>query len=188
MLLNSFCFYSAIQPYADKELILLKRENVPQTNFMLRDLSWSSWKLAIRPDEQDQWRKRNGDGCGYRAPVIFNGRTRVPAIYEMAVQPKNKVRRFVVYCKTCKGFGNKANWEKNLLGKKDIQAQIDAVVKQDCQVYIRRAILKGTKTQEKLKPAMKRYDYAWKAIRSVRKCHRNCTKLSVNISDNTLGL
>ena len=165
----------------------MKRENVPQTNFSLRDFSWSQWKLAIRPEERDQWCKRNGEGCGYRAPVLFNGRTRVPAIYEVAVQPKNKTRRIVVYCKTSKGFGKKANWEKNLLGKKDIKAQINAVVKKDCHVYIRRAILKGTKAHEKLKLAMKRYDYMWKAIKSVRKCHRNCTKMSIRISDNTLG-
>ena len=163
---------------------------MPQTNFLLRDLSWSQWKLAIRPDEKDLWRKRNGDGCGYRAPtgLLFNGRTRIPAMYEVAVQPKNRARRFVVYCKTSKGFGNKATWEKNLLGKKDIHAQIDEVVRKGCSVYIRRAILKGTKAHEKFKLSMKRYDYMWKPIRSVRKCHRNCTKMSVRISDSELGV
>lgn len=166
----------------------MKRENVPQTNFMLRDFSWSPWKLVIRPDQPEHWRKRSGDGCGYRVPVIFNGRTKLPAMYETAVQPKNRVRRFVVYCRISKGFTSKTNWERNLLGKKDITAQIDEIVKQDCKVYIRRAILKGAKDHDKVKPAMKRYDYAWKVISSVRKCHRDCTRMSVHISNNSFGL
>ena len=142
----------------------------------------------IHPNCPENWRKRSGDGCGYRAPVIFNGRTNVPAIYEVAVQPAGRVRPFVVYCKTSKGFSRKSNWEKCLLGKSDIKTQIDKVVKQNCTVFMRRAVLKSEKEQDKLKPALKRYDYAWKSISSVRKCHRDCTKMSVRISDKSLGL
>lgn len=178
----------ALKAYSEDQLRLLKRENVPQTNFMLRDMSWSPWKLVIKPSETPDWRKRSGDGCGYRAPAIFNGRTKIPAMYEVAVQPKDRTRRFVVYCKTSKGFTSKTNWERVLLGKKDIKSQIDKVVKQNCQVNIRRAILRSAKQQEKVKPALKRYDYAWKRISAVRKCHRDCTKMSVHISDKSCGM
>ena len=180
----------AVNAYSEDKLRRLNRENVPQTNFMLRDLSWSPWKFVIGPESPagENWRKRNGDGCGYRTPVIFNGGTKLPALYEVAVLPKNRTNKIVVFCKTCKGFTDKSNWEKSLLGRKDITTQIDAVVKQNCQVYIRRTVLKTTKAQEKVKPAMKRYDYAWKCISSIRKCHRDCTIKSVRISDDSFSL
>ena len=158
---------------------------------MLRDLSWSPWHYVIGPETpvSEVWRKRSGDGYpGYRAPDIFNGRTKIPALYEVAVLPHNRTKKIVVFCKTCKGFTSRSNWEKNLLGRKDIAAQIDAVVKQNCKVYIRRAVLKSVKAKDKVKPAMKRYDYAWKCITSIRKSHRDCSVMSVQISDPSFGL
>ena len=176
--------------YSEKNLRQLKREDVPQTNFMLRDLKWSPWMFVIGPEgpASVSWRKRSGDGCGYRAPVIFNGQTKLLALYEVSVVPKHRVNKLVVFSKLCKGFASKSNWEKTLLGKKHLSEQIDSVVKQGCQVYLRRAVLKRGKVNDKVGEAMKRYDYAWKCSPSDRSCHRYVKKMSVEISHYSFSL
>ena len=180
----------SLKAYSENNLRRLKREDVPQTNFMLRDLTWSPWMVAVAPDSPTavSWRKRSGDGCGYRAPVIFNGKTKLPALYEVAVVPKNRVNKLVVFSKICKGFTSKSNWEKTMLGKKHLSAQIDAVVKQRCKVYIRRAVLNRRNVHDKVGAVMKRYDYAWKCSSSDRPCHRYVEKMSVEISHYSFAL
>ena len=179
-----------LKAYSENNLRRLKRENVPQTNFMLKHLTWSPWMYAIGPNSpiSATWRKRSGDGCGYRVPVIFSGKTKIPALYEVAVVPKHRVNKLVVFSKICKGFTSKSNWEKTLLGKKHLRGQLDAVVKQGCQVYVRRAVVNGGKVHDNVGAAMKRYDYAWKCAVSDRTCHRYVEKMSVEISDNSFSL
>ncbi|KAL3853581.1 hypothetical protein ACJMK2_017115 [Sinanodonta woodiana] len=161
----------------------LKRENVPETNFMLRDLKWSPWQLAIIYDapksSEAGWKKRNGDGCGYSKRKLFGGNINVPALYEIAVQMKFRAKKFVVFSKFAKSCGN---WEKELLGKADLKAQIDDVIKRKCKVYIRRVVLNKRNVENKVMMDIQNYDYAWSKIKG-RLGHRAVTKANVSISD-----
>ncbi|KAL3852846.1 hypothetical protein ACJMK2_016459 [Sinanodonta woodiana] len=165
----------------------LKRENVPETNFMLRDLNWSPWQQAIIPDAPEcsasRWRKRCGDGSGYSKRQLFNGKMNVPAFYEMAVQMKFRSKKFVVYSKFVKSC---RNWERKLVGKPDIKAQIDDVIQRKCKVYIRRVVLKRRQVQKKIILDIQNYDYAWSKIPGLRLGHRMVTKANVRISDDAL--
>ncbi|XP_045202198.2 uncharacterized protein LOC123555668 [Mercenaria mercenaria] len=173
--------------FGEKYLPKLRRENVPECNFMLREMPWSAWKLVISPSEKKlnvATHARKGKGCGFKAKDIFDGRTKVPALYEVAVQTKYRTRRHVVYNKLCRlGFARRTNWEKCLLGRSDIQKQLDAVVRKGCSVFIRRVVLKKPKINTMLHKSLNRYDYSWKGVRSERVGHRKVTKNSIDISD-----
>ncbi|KAK3585910.1 hypothetical protein CHS0354_038446 [Potamilus streckersoni] len=165
----------------------LKRENVPETNFMLRDLNWSPWQVAIVPDAPEcsasRWRKRCGDGSGYIRRELFGEKMNVMAFYEVAVQMKFRAKKFVVFSKFVKSC---KNWERKLVGKPDIKAQIDDVIKRHCKVYIRRVVLKRRQVQKKIILDIQNYDYAWCKISGRRLGHRMVTKANVRISDDAL--
>lgn len=185
----------ANKKYLEKYLPKLRRENVPDTNFLLRAMPWSKWQLVVSPkqkivmDAPKQMASnisypRKGTGSGYRAKQIFGGKTKVPAIYEVAVQTKSHARKYVTYSKVCHGFTTTTsmNWENKLFWRKDIKAQVDSVVKKDCSVFVRRLLLKSDKAKDQVKQAFRRYDYAWKGLRSVRDGHRTVSKGDTEIS------
>lgn len=169
-----------------KTLPRLRREMVPEINFMLRDLKWSPWEHIISPaqNEGDDITRRRRGGHGYRSQQLFNGKTKVPALYEVAVQTKFRGRKNVLYSKLCRrGFASIGNWERKFFGKPALRAQVDRVVDKSCHVFIRRVVLKGAKTLDLVKESISNYDYAWKGIRSVRKDHRQVTKGTIDISE-----
>ena len=173
--------------YVDCNLPKLRRENVPECNFMLREMKWSSWQQVIAPDQQpelDITQKRRGDNHGFRATQIFRGKTKVPALYEVAVQTKYRGRFHVLYSKSCRaGFNGTKNWERCLFSKPGLRTQLDKVVEKKCCVFVRRVLVKGDKTKVEVKRSLVKYDYAWKRIRAVRKDHRLVTKTDVDISE-----
>jgi hypothetical protein len=183
----------AHKKYLEKYLPKLRRENVSENNFLLREMNWSKWQLVVHPmlkvvtDSATQIAsdvscKRKGCGHGYRAKTIFGGKTKLPAIYEIGVQTKTHARKYVTYSKMCRGFTSSSNWENKLFGRKDIRKQIDNLVTKDCSVYVRRMLLKGDKSKMKVRQALRRYDYAWKGMKSVRDGHRSVFKGAVEIS------
>ncbi|KAH3864088.1 uncharacterized protein LOC127866744 [Dreissena polymorpha] len=176
---------AALKKYHVAFMPRLRRENVPECNFMLKNLSWSTWQHVISPDKKITIScSRSGLGCGYRTQQIFGGKTKVPAIYEVAVQIRQRSRKYVVFSKfSRRGFSGKVSWEKQLIGKKDIKAQIDKVVQKNCNVFVRRADVKTIKTRDEIENAQKRYDYAWQRIRNGRSGHRHVTKTDVDISE-----
>ncbi|XP_060567147.1 uncharacterized protein LOC132725943 [Ruditapes philippinarum] len=173
--------------YEEKYLPKLRRENVPWSNFVLREMQWSPWKIAIAPDKQKHLKitcARKGNGCGYRAEKIFMGKTQVPALYEVSVQTKYRAKRHIMYHKLlCKGFRSlESNWENRLFGNSDITTQIDRVVKKGCCVYVRRVLLTKPKMLNEANKCLIRYDYAWNKVKSERTGHRQVTKNSIDIS------
>ncbi|KAH3864180.1 uncharacterized protein LOC127870262 [Dreissena polymorpha] len=175
----------ALRKYFVANMPRLRRENVPECNFMLKNLRWSSWQHVISPVNKDTIsRTRRGLGCGYRVPRIFGGTTKVPALYEVAVQIKQRSRKYVVFSKfSGRGFSGKVSWEKQLFGKKDLKAQLDNVVQKNCNIFVRRAVVKTTKSLDEIEHARKRYDYAWQKICNTRNGHRHVIKTNIDISE-----
>lgn len=170
--------------YALKNLQKLRRENVPECNFIMRDMSWSKWHLVLSATEKPSlgltFKRFNG---GYRTKSIFNEMTDVPALYEIAIQPKYRTKRYVIYNKlSFRGFNCGTNWERRLLGKPDINAEINGVIQHNCSVFVRRVTLKGAKTRDNIVQSLKRYDYAWKIAKSERTGHRQVIKANVTLS------
>ena len=173
---KAFKVPKAIDKFHVKNLPKLRREKVPEKNFMLSGLPWSKWCLAISPEQNDVTTRVRA-GTGYRVPKIFSGKTDNPALYEIGVQSKACGKKFVVFTKfSVKGFDCGKNWERRLFGKSSIRGQLDNVIKHGCKVYIRRSLLAGKRAKNDVKQFLTRYNYAWSENREV-------VKNSVHISN-----
>ncbi|OPL20686.1 hypothetical protein AM593_03501, partial [Mytilus galloprovincialis] len=130
-----------LDKYKLKNLPKLRRENVPETNFMLNDAPWSKWQLAVTPalpegTESNLWEKRRGDLTGFRRKEICDGQYQKPALYEFAVQTAEHCKRYVVYCKCNKGFMlDKGSWESRLLNTSDVRTEVEDVLKKGFRLF-----------------------------------------------------
>ncbi|XP_071118228.1 uncharacterized protein [Haliotis cracherodii] len=170
---------------------LLNREEIPEDNFVLKDMDWSPWikvispRLPAKPDA-DRWEKRWGDvKTGFRTKKIFNSMKSKPALYEIGVQVSRNGRRFVVLNTLCRHLPDNANWETRLLGHRIVKAQVNKVVSQGCSVFVRRTEYKTVKSHEKnVQSALLTYDYAWRRLRNTRTRARHLVKQGCTISSN----
>ena len=155
-------------PFADKNLPKLRREQVPENNFILREMKWSQWQMVMAKDQFGTERNTRKISCGFRLKQLFRGKTNVPAFYEIAVQPwKPRCRKYVVYSKFCrKGFKDATQWGRNLLALPRIRQQTRKIVLSGGKVWIRRVVVRGDKSEQNIKSAQRRYDYAWRTTRS----------------------
>ncbi len=174
-------------------LPLLRREEVPEKNFMLSDKDWSPWVRVICPDipaNQDAalWEKRRGDGNGYRIKTMFTSKNNKPALYELSVQNNSRYgRKFVVFQKFCRHIPESVSWERRLLGKTSVRAQVNQVVSQGCSVFVRRVVYRTAASHVKASiPSLKSYDYAWRCVRMTRPHGRMVVKQGKTISSDKL--
>jgi hypothetical protein len=149
------------------------RETVPGTKFALSSLQWSPWKLAMcdqAPDDRDVWQERSRGKPGVRNVGLFSRSSDKAAVYEFAVQRSHSRKKYVVYAKATSGFSEQL-WDAALLKRDGAQVEIDAVISQGCQVYVRRALIKGRvnlegkalDTPRQVGAFLRsRYDYAWR--------------------------
>ena len=101
---------------------------------MAKDAPWIKWQLAINPElgdisESNLWVKRRGHLTDYRRKVICGGKYKA-ALYEFSVQLNRGCKRYVVHCRTNKGFNlKKGSWESKLLNKPNVRFQIEDILK-----------------------------------------------------------
>ena len=170
-------------PFAEKNLPKLRREHVPENNFLLRDMSWSPWQLVMAGEEfggEHCTRKMND---GFRLKQIFSGKTKVPAFYEIAVQPKHRCRKYVVFSKFCRlGFKQATQWVRSLMSILRIRAQVQKIVSSGGKVWVRRVVVKGERSEQTIKTAQRRYDYAWRAKKSEMARDVTCAGMQISCS------
>ena len=154
---------------------------------MLKDAPWTKWQLAITPElgdgtESNLWLKRRGHLTGYRRKVVCGGNYKA-ALYEFSVQHNRGCKRYVVYCRTNKGFILKeGSWESKLLNKPDVRYQIENILKKGCRLYVRRYLINKSSNWEKKNYLINKssnwektlgyrdhYDYAWRCPRYRKK-------------------
>ncbi|XP_046566858.1 uncharacterized protein LOC124275375 isoform X3 [Haliotis rubra] len=164
---------------------LLRREEVFENNFSLRDMDWSSWIKVISPDvplkQEAQWEKRRGANPGFRKRTVFKSKNNKPAVYEFSVQTIKYGRRCVVFSMFCHHIPDNVNWETRLLGNKIIRAQVNNIVSQNCSVFVRRVVYRMVSGHVKSVALMKSYDYSWRRLRS-RSTARHVYKQGSTIS------
>ena len=154
------------------------REKVPETRFALKDLKWSPWKLLLAPkvpegQKEENWDEALSGFTGVRRLNMFSGKTKVPAVYEVAVQPKAACRMYVLGCRATKGFSGQ-NWDSYFCRTNMFEKQIKHATAMGCKVFVRRVVMnKVIKCQgQSFKNAMelcsylrRHYDYAWHLTR-----------------------
>ena len=158
------------------------RETIPGTRFALNTLQWSAWKLAMceyAPDERDVWQERKRGRPGVRNVGIFSRSSDKAAVYEFAVQRKDSRKKYVVYSKATGGFSDKL-WDAELLGRDQVQDEIDSVISKGCQLYVRRALIKTSvqiegktlSTPRQFSSFLRsKYDYSWRFMQRAGSSH-----------------
>ncbi|XP_064603770.1 uncharacterized protein LOC135469159 [Liolophura sinensis] len=160
---------SQIKRHDDIKLKRLNRASVPQSNFLFNDLTWSPWKLVIsgNTDSLPQWRKRNGTST-YRRRLAFS-ETHRRAIYEFSLQDRKGAKRRVVFFKVIEGFESPERWETKLLRDFCIRSEINDVVSDGCEVFVRRALLKRSQSVRSCRSKLRNlYNYEWIKTKSER--------------------
>ena len=153
----------------------LKREIVPETNFSMNRIQWSSWELAIapsRPVDDSEWEERYRGRKGFRKSTICGGKTFPAAVYEFSVRKSGDCKRFVAYCKLSSGFTKTRCWESRLLSDSDVRSQVNKMVSLGYCVFVRRCLVTDS-NKDTIKKSLLRYDYAWRRVRNVRESHRD---------------
>ncbi|CAG5118958.1 unnamed protein product [Candidula unifasciata] len=184
---------ASLNKFKASNLPLLKRENVPENNFSLRSLSWSSWKLAMVSDDHfpkdnmDKWEKRVGRP-GYRLQMLSSSKSssvkasKRLALFEVAVQGGSAhKKRYVVLSAFSSLCLNTNNWERRLLGA--ARSQVDYALKTGCRIYVRFWLVTKQSVLESPLKCVRRYDYAWKRVRKGRSQPRNVVKGCTIISN-----
>ncbi|XP_046566865.1 uncharacterized protein LOC124275379 [Haliotis rubra] len=168
---------------------VLRREEVFDNNFSLRNLDWSHWIKVISPNIPlklgVQWEKRRCTNSGFRKKTVFKLSNNKPALYEVGVQKTPYGRKFVVFSKFCRHIPDNVNWETRLFGNKNVKVQVNNVLSQNCSVYVRRVVYRRASSHLKTVALLKSYDYAWRRPRS-RSCARNVYKQTCTISSSKL--
>ncbi|XP_046566709.1 uncharacterized protein LOC124275271 [Haliotis rubra] len=140
---------------------LLRREEVFENNFSLRDMDWSHWVKVISPDlplkQNAQWEKRRGANPGFKRRTVFKFKNNKPAFYEISVQTIKYGRRCVVFSMFGHHIPNNVNWETQLLGNKLVRAQVNNVVSQNCSVFVRRVVYRRASAHVQAAAMMKSY-------------------------------
>ena len=151
----------------------VNRECVPGTKFLLNEMRWSEWKLAMCPrcpDDREVWQDRRGSRPGVRNVALFSRSADKAAIYGFALRRVDSRKKYVMYSKVSNGFEGKM-WDTALLGKDRVQEEIDNILDAGCELYVRRAVIDraikvGEKTLRKARDFSTilrlSYDYAWR--------------------------
>ena len=157
----------------------VKREAVNEENFILKDLHWSPWTLAMKPKPDTRASEPGWSTTSLTVlpsstlsqPDLFKGDTDRPTLYEMAIEDSKKRQQVPVYHTVTKGF-DKTCWDTYLLRGFNIKWQLKKSLKKGQKLYVRKAPLslpmkvKGQRKEvsavEELRSLMKAsYDYAW---------------------------
>ena len=186
------------------------RERLCTSQFM-PDLDWSKWYTACQSEEpstgaSNGWAPRPNGHDSYVHKRLFYHDTKVPAVYEVAVQPTEGCKKYPVWHTVTGGF-NSVHWDTYLLRRNHVQSQLDDVLHNGGKVYVRRGKAKYT-SPDTIRVAVKNpdsgeektvnhlrelrnlmsevYDYAWHVRRGVkggRLRHRDLEKRGVQISN-----
>ena len=172
------------------------REDVTKTNFRLRNLTWSPWKVGMAEkspdDESEEWIPRRGEGYGVRRSGLFQNGSDTAAVYEFAVQTARRCRKHPVYVSCTAGFSG-LQWDTYLLKQGHLSGQVDNVLRKGCKLFVRRAKVntpqrvddKTVKSVQELRHLIRQtYDYAWSKVptTSTRGAVRSLTKRGVDLT------
>ena len=135
------------------------REQQKGDDFLLFDLDWTNWRCAVALNPPTSSRAASSWVSRHRGapdpttaststgtPVPIGSRKRhlfpdmsVPAVYEVAVEAPNSVKKTPVLSSVTKGLDDSRSWEGALLSSPHVKEQVNKVVQRGCKLYVRRA-------------------------------------------------
>ncbi|XP_064622493.1 uncharacterized protein LOC135484751 [Lineus longissimus] len=159
-------------------------------------LDWSRWQLMIsnaKPTNRlaKKWIPARSGAPGFRRIGLFNGETQKPAIYEVGVKLPESRKISGVYFRPSNGFELRCHLDTYLFRHEHLTAQINDVVNNKCDVYIRRAVLPPTVDIDgamlsgpfQIRDYVRKHvEYAWNKRIYGKRRHRVVIKKGIRIS------
>lgn len=132
-----------------------------KTTKPLNLLQWSSWKQAMsnaKLSSKEEWTKWLN---GYVTKQIFARDNEDAAVYEFAVQPPNKKKKYPVTFSVVSGLPSSGKWCKQLVGRKYIREKLKQAIAQNAKVFVRRGKFKkrNKKFMEKVRKHLAKSNY-----------------------------
>ncbi|XP_076072275.1 uncharacterized protein LOC143044227 [Mytilus galloprovincialis] len=132
-----------------------------KTTKPLNRLQWSPWKQAMgnaKLSTKDEWAKWLN---GYVTKQIFARDFEDAAVYEFAVQPPNKKKKYPVTFSVVNGLPSAGKWCKQLVGRKHIREKLKQAIAQNAKVFVRRGKFKkrNKKFMEKVRKHLAKSNY-----------------------------
>ncbi|CAG2209639.1 unnamed protein product [Mytilus edulis] len=132
-----------------------------KTTKPLNRLQWSPWKQAMsnaKLSTKDEWAKWLN---GYVTKQIFTRDIEDAAVYEFAVQPPNKKKKYPVTFSVVNGLPSSGKWCKQLVGRKHIREKLKQAIAQNAKVFVRRGKFKkrNKKFMEKVRKHLANSNY-----------------------------
>ncbi|XP_052071339.1 uncharacterized protein LOC127709713 [Mytilus californianus] len=132
-----------------------------KTTKPLNLLQWSSWKQAMsnaKLSSKEEWAKWLN---GYVTKQIFARDIEDAAVYEFAVQPPNKKKKYPVTFSVVSGLPSSGKWCKQLVGRKHIREKLKQAIAQNAKVFVRRGKFKkrNKKFMEKVRKHLAKSNY-----------------------------
>ena len=138
----------------------LRRERVPETNFALRELPWSSWKpLFCDKCVTKNWAKRQSS-FGYKNEKLFKNDKRGSALYEVAVRSRPGSQKVVVFTFSALTQSFSATLDHHLKNR-SMKNRLDNVLKKGCAVFVRRLLLGRSQVFRQATQKLDIYSYLW---------------------------
>ncbi|XP_071137009.1 uncharacterized protein [Mytilus edulis] len=134
-----------------------------KTTKPLNRLQWSPWKQAmsnVKLSTKDEWAKWLN---GYVTKQIFARDFEDAAVYEFAVQPPNKKKKYPVTFSVVNGLPSSGKWCKQLVGRKHIREKLKQAIAQNAKVFVRRGKFKkrNKKFMEKVRKHLANSNYSF---------------------------
>ncbi|XP_063400227.1 uncharacterized protein LOC134684844 [Mytilus trossulus] len=132
-----------------------------KTTKPLNRLQWSLWKQAMNKaklSKKEEWAKWLN---GYVTKQIFARDIEDAAVYEFAVQPPNKKKKYPVTFSVVNGLPSSGKWCKQLVGRKHIREKLKQAIAQNAKVFVRRGKFKkrNKKFMEKVRKHLAKSNY-----------------------------
>jgi hypothetical protein len=160
-------------------------------------LDWSRWQRLMTKTKPTNRTAKNwitrkfGSAVGFRRIGLFKGETHKPAFYEVGVKLPESQKVNAIYFRVTGGFRRACHIDSYLFSHAHLHSQIDDVIKNRCDVYVRRAELpakvkiEGTSlsgASEVRDYVRKNYEYAWNKRVYGKRRHRVIVKRDIKIS------
>jgi len=165
----------------------------------LKRLKWSRWMLGVSPTHVMRPSREIGPSINWRMTKWSSGFcnkiiltqeevVNVPAVYEFAVRPPGRKKKYPVFWRMTTGIPKNSTWFTYLLSQKRVKHAVSEVISKGGDVLVRRGTFKRKNNafmQKVTQLIWRKYDYAWIPQQRKGKC-RKLKRCGFDISNETV--